>query len=489
MDVPFLESRKMNAVIRFRGATTILMSMVLLSFPLSLGAQSAQERAREREIRQHLERLEVRLREVREEELARMESRLKAVREHELARIEEALVRVRERSTEAEAQLRKLKESEFAEQLAALEQAQQHYQQAAEVNRQRRGEREARVRALQHELQEARVRVREADREGRNRAEDAYRRALQEARRVQEVVVRVRSRIRLGVSLNGNQGEEFDSQGVRLEGVIDDSPAQEAGLQEGDIITHLNGQSLVQPIPEEAEEEFDEDESLPVQRLMTLAAELEAGDEVEVRFLRDGEASTVTFEAANVREPVFSVIRPEVAELESLRGVLKVEPEGRVWHFELPEGKDRSIAITVPELEKLHLEKLEELEGLERLKIRMPEMEFATPERGVYTVRRGSEPFSIYMAGRAAYQGLELTELNEGLAQYFSTDSGVLVLDAEEESSLGLIPGDVILSIDGRQVEEPGDVRRILASYEEDETVALTIMRRGQQATVEGTIR
>ena len=84
--------------------------------------------------------------------------------------------------------------------------------------------------------------------------------------------------------------------------------------------------------------------------------------------------------------------------------------------------------------------------------------------------------------------GLELTEMNPGLAEYFSTSGGLLVLNIEEESTLGLLPGDVIRSIDGRDVEDQGDVGRILRSYEDGESVSFSVIRKGRETQVEGTI-
>ena len=127
-------------------------------------------------------------------------------------------------------------------------------------------------------------------------------------RKVRQLVVSVRGRARLGVSMNGNQGEELDRQGVRIEAVMPDTPAEDAGLQEGDVVTHLNGQALVDPIPGEGEEDFDESGSLPVQRLISIAGALDAGDEVEIRYLRDGERHSVTVEAAEIDQPSVMVL-------------------------------------------------------------------------------------------------------------------------------------------------------------------------------------
>jgi len=47
----------------------------------------------------------------------------------------------------------------------------------------------------------------------------------------------------------------------------------------------------------------------------------------------------------------------------------------------------------------------------------------------------------------------------------------------------------VIQSIGEREVEDPRDVFRILGSYEEDEAVTFTVIRHGEEARVEGTVR
>jgi S1-C subfamily serine protease len=84
---------------------------------------------------------------------------------------------------------------------------------------------------------------------------------------------------------------------------------------------------------------------------------------------------------------------------------------------------------------------------------------------------------------------VELVELNPELGEYFGTDRGVLVADASEESTLGLRPGDVLLAIDGREVQDPAHARRILGSYRDGEELRLRIRRRGEDMEVLGTRR
>ena len=92
-----------------------------------------------------------------------------------------------------------------------------------------------------------------------------------------------------------------------------------------------------------------------------------------------------------------------------------------------------------------------------------------------------------FVFGTGTVYGLDLAPVNPELGSYFGADSGVLVLDAHEES-LGLEPGDVILRIGDRDVESPRDVRRILRSYDGDEEISFEIRRGGATQTVTGTI-
>lgn len=81
--------------------------------------------------------------------------------------------------------------------------------------------------------------------------------------------------------------------------------------------------------------------------------------------------------------------------------------------------------------------------------------------------------------------GLQLAAVNPELGRYFGTDRGVLVTAVDAGSALNLRPGDVILAVGDREVRDPAHVRSILASYRDDETITLRIVReqRTQQIT------
>jgi len=81
---------------------------------------------------------------------------------------------------------------------------------------------------------------------------------------------------------------------------------------------------------------------------------------------------------------------------------------------------------------------------------------------------------------------LELVKVNPGLAPYFGTSEGVLVVDAPGDSALGLKAGDVILSIGGRKPESPSHAFRILGTYDPGESITFDVMRMKRRISVTG---
>ncbi|HET9947998.1 MAG TPA: PDZ domain-containing protein [Longimicrobiales bacterium] len=240
-----------------------------------------------------------------------------------------------------------------------------------------------------------------------------------------------RVRPRLGISVSTSQDSALDAQGAEVRSVLEDGPADEAGIREGDIITSLDGRSLLEPLDAETEEDFDEDRSLAAQRLLALAADLEPGQQVEIEYLRDGERRTATLEAEDLTRRALELYRD-----------IDMEPMRERWR-ELREQLDTGIA----------------------------------------SWWRMGFPF----ASGARY-GLELVELVPGLAEYFGVQEGVLVTDVDEDSTLGLQPGDVILRIGDRDVDTPERFLRLLATYEDGEVVNLRVRREGTDISVQGRI-
>lgn len=232
---------------------------------------------------------------------------------------------------------------------------------------------------------------------------------------------------RLGILVNPSPDPETDSIGALVQGVTTDGPADEAGIEKGDIITRFNGERLAAPATGDAQG------TTPGRRLLDLARELEPGDTARLEYRRGRDVRTATLVAEASR--AFSFRHG----LEGLRDL------GTDFH--------------VPRMDRLH-------QDLERLRDLPRRLEVGFPGLGLF--------------------GLELVSLNPDLGAYFGTTEGILVVEVREGSTLGLKAGDVLLSIDGRTPSSPGHALRILRSYEPDEEITLEIQRQKKKTTVKG---
>ncbi len=82
----------------------------------------------------------------------------------------------------------------------------------------------------------------------------------------------------------------------------------------------------------------------------------------------------------------------------------------------------------------------------------------------------------------------DLISNHDGLAGYFGTGEGVLVLRIAEDNSMNLASGDVILAVDDEKISRPVDVGRALLDREPDSEITFRVMRDGLETTVYGTI-
>jgi predicted metalloprotease with PDZ domain len=241
-------------------------------------------------------------------------------------------------------------------------------------------------------------------------------------------------RARLGISVN-MRARTTDSVGAYVNSVTPGGPAAQAGIRSGDLIVRLDGQSLLGGPALGVE-----GQSGPGLKLVELAARLEPGDTIAVEYRRGPERRTTRLVTGD--EPVV------VYGFDSLNNPLG--PQGGA--------------------------QLAELERRQMGMMSAPGMTFNRMPMG------GGFRFSFGLAD------VELAPVNPDLGRYFGVTQGVLVIDVPDSSTLNLQPGDVVLSVAGRQTNNPGQLLRILQSYDTGEDIRFDVMRMKKRLTIVGRL-
>ena len=229
------------------------------------------------------------------------------------------------------------------------------------------------------------------------------------------------SRARLGVVL-GEETRVDGRSGIALRDVAEGTPAWRAGLRSGDVVVALD------------DRELGEDAGTDVLEFM---ADVEPGDTVVVRYLRDADEGTA------------SVVTEEGGSFGIRSG--KFDFSGAPTSFELRRTPgDGAMSWVMPSRSQTHLRRVG----------------------------------ALYRHSPA--DELELTPMNQDLGEYFGTSRGVLVTKVARGSTLGLTAGDVILAIGGRDVRDPAHAHSIIASYRPDEEIPFRVVREHGTMEVSG---
>ena len=113
-------------------------------------------------------------------------------------------------------------------------------------------------------------------------------------------------------------------------------------------------------------------------------------------------------------------------------------------------------------------------------------------ERGLRRIPRDFDfDFEFPQALSRGRLGVSLTPLSAQLASYFGAKEGVLVSSVEPNSpaaQAGLLAGDVMTSVNGRAVNNPGDVIRELRGATPGSAVELRVVRDKKEMTLKATV-
>jgi predicted metalloprotease with PDZ domain len=238
----------------------------------------------------------------------------------------------------------------------------------------------------------------------------------------------------LGVHL-----EHADEEGVVVGKVVEDSAAERAGLQVGDVIVGIDGEATDGP--------FD-----MTRRIL----QAEPGDRVDIEILRDGDRRTLTAELGE-REGLGAF---HIAEFDTEAFERQMEQlEEQMEHLDIYiEGLDEYIDDL-----SIHIDEEIDIPGLKK-KI-------------------------IAIAGHRPLLGVQLVGPTPELREHMGADpeEGVLVskvLKGMPAEAAGIEVGDMIVAVDAESVEDAGDLISALKG-KEGETVVLDVVRDGRPMTLD----
>jgi serine protease Do len=227
-------------------------------------------------------------------------------------------------------------------------------------------------------------------------------------------------------------------EGAVVENVEEGSPAEKAGIRDGDVIAGFDGERV-----------------RSVRQLQRMVQETPPGRTVKLSVLRDGKRTDLDV-TPEEREGLnsFAWVGPRI-DAEVRRGVEEgLHDLPREFHFEGPNVY--SFGRRLPEGGPLP-------EGF-----------------------RFEGPF-LHMFGGEGRLGASVQGLTPQLGEYFGSKEGVLVMSVNPDSPAsraGLKAGDVIVSVDGSNVSGPQDLVRSLREVDEGGEVKLGIVRDRKNQTL-----
>ncbi|MBC7899509.1 MAG: PDZ domain-containing protein [Saprospiraceae bacterium] len=212
--------------------------------------------------------------------------------------------------------------------------------------------------------------------------------------------------------------------GVAIEKVVDGSPAQSAGLQNGDVVVKFNGEDITS-----------------VRKLSRLIEEVAPDHQAKLTVMRNGDS----------REIIVTLGRRPTSKFEN--GAYSVTVPGGRMPF--PHMSEMPAMPALPPMSPML-----------RVQV-MPSMPEAMDES------------FIWSGGSSRRIGVNTTPLTKQLSEHFGVSGGVLVSNVRVDSpaaKAGLRAGDLIVEVDGKQVSRELDLIRSISEKKEGD-VSLTIVR------------
>jgi C-terminal processing protease CtpA/Prc len=303
---------------------------------------------------------------------------------------------------------------------------------AQENTHESKADQERALRDAERQMRDAERQMRDAERALRDaaramaalKAKEAY-----DGQLARKVVV-FGDNARLGIVLQTRRDPKTDAVGAVVQALTPGGPAEEAGLQAGDIIVSFNGEPIGRPAGR-----GDEEGESPSDRLMERASALKEGDRVTLEVKRGNETKTIVVTARKLygsRVKVFTVPDIEVPDIE------------------------------IPDVD-VHVD--------------------VEPFRIAEELKHGAGVLA-WTPAASDLREIEMVALNPDLGEYFGATEGILVISAPKDSLFQLKAGDVILKIGDREPRSPAQAMRVLRSYGPTETVTIEVVRQRARMTL-----
>lgn len=214
--------------------------------------------------------------------------------------------------------------------------------------------------------------------------------------------------------------------GVAVEKVVEGSPAEKAGLQNGDVIVRFNNEEVTS-----------------VRKLTRLLGEVSPDHQAKLTVLRSGDERDITATLAKRPTPKF---------------------------------EEGGFGMTAPRLERFPFPPSADTPT-------MPRMESVPSVPGV-----PAQPF-VWRSGSGRRIGVGVSTLTKQLSEHFGVTSGVMINEVRADSpaaKAGLKAGDIIVEVEGKEVKAEMDLIRAIGEKKEGD-VSLTIVRDRNRQTIRVT--
>ncbi|HLA43063.1 MAG TPA: PDZ domain-containing protein [Aggregatilineales bacterium] len=282
--------------------------------------------------------------------------------------------------------------------------------------------------------------------------------------------------------------------GVEVRDVVNNSPAEAAGIERGDVILSVDGSAVE-----------------TAQALIDSLGSRKPEDTITLNLNRDGEEMTIdvtlgvypedNFEQ-DQRRPRIEMFGEGANMLPMLGVILEESDEGWVVTRVIPmmdsefEEGDIITAINGESVNDMSLREAFEMmlnteDSLEVTVLRDGETMTITIESPAGRVFQFAPDGAI--AGSRVLLGVQYQALDETFAANLGIDTteGALITQVVPESpaaAAGLMSGDIVSAVDGTPVNADNTLTSLIGGHEAGDTVTLTVLRAGESMDIEVTL-